>query len=413
LGLVALLGITLIIGFSSAMSMLVMTMFHYGTMYAFIITPLFVAMGLFSGEAGVSRGIYDTLSKWLGGLKGGLGLATVGGCTIFGTLTGASIVTALVFAKVSVPEMRRHGYDAKTAYGLVSSAGAIGMMIPPSLLAVIYALITEESIGRLLMGGIGPGIVLAICLGAGFIGLLYLRPHLGPSTQAASVTWKERFISLPRLWPAIIVAVVVIGGIYTGIFTVTEAAGIGTFILFILYLITRGFSRQSWKALGGCLRETIAISGMVLLLLTSAFLFGRFLVLSGLGPMVIDFITDMNLSAVQLVIAATVMYIALGTLMDGISILAITIPLLHPMVLAKGIDPIWFAMSMILATQIGLITPPVGLSIYAVKGVADPDISIEDIFRGVLPFFFMMIAAQAIVIAFPIISTWIPDNILG
>ena len=413
LGASAFLGITAIIGFSAASSLLVITMFHYGTLYAFIITPLFVAMGLFSTEAGLSSTIYDTLSKWLGRLKGGLGLATVAGCTIFGTLTGASVVTALVFAKVSVPEMRRHGYDAKLSYGLVCSAGAIGMMIPPSLLAVIYALITEQSIGRLLMGGIGPGIVLAFCLGVGFVGVLYLRPALGPSTRGAGVTWRERFIALPKLWPAFTVAIIVIGGIYTGTFTVTEAAGIGTFVLFLLFLFTRGFSRQSWQALASCLRETIAISAMVLLLLTTAFLFGRLLVLSGLGPMVIDFISNMNLSAVQLVIAASALYIILGCLMDGISILAITIPFFHPMVEAMGIDPIWFAMVMILSTQVGLITPPVGLSIYAVKGVADPNITLEDLFRGVFPFFFFMLIALAITIAFPIISTWIPEHILG
>ena len=230
LGIVAIIGVSLIIGFHQALSMLVITMFQYGTTYAFIITPLFIAMGLFSTEAGISQNIYDTLSKWLGRLKGGLGLATVVGCTIFGTLTGASIVTAMVFAKVSVPEMRRHGYDAKLSYGLVSASGAIGMMIPPSLLAVIYALITEMSIGRLLMGGIGPGLVLAFWLGIGFIGILYIRPQLGPSTTGESATWKERFTSLPKLWPAFVVGLIVIGGIYSGIFTVVEAAGTGTFV---------------------------------------------------------------------------------------------------------------------------------------------------------------------------------------
>jgi tripartite ATP-independent transporter DctM subunit len=347
----------------------------------------------------------------VGRLKGGLGLATVGGCTIFGALTGSSIATAVVFAKVSVPEMRRYGYDAKIAYGLVSSAGAIGMMIPPSILAVIYALITEQSVGQLLMGGIGPGLTLALCLGGGFIILLALRPSLGPSTQRASVTWRERFAALPKLWPAFMIALIVIGGIYLGVFTVTEAAGIGTFTLFVLYLATKGFSRQSWQVLSACLRETISLSVMILFLVASARVFGRLLVLSGLAPMVTDFIINMNLPGVQFIIVATVLYIVLGTFLDSVSILAITIPLLYPAVVAMGLDIIWFAMVMILATQIGNITPPVGLIIYAVKGVADPDISLEDIFRGVLPFFLMMLVAQAIVIAFPIISTWIPYHI--
>lgn len=413
LGLVGTLGIIAIIGFSPAMSLLATTWFHYGTNYVFIVIPLFVAMGLFSAQADISRNSYDTLSKWLGQIRGGLGLATVGACTIFGALTGSSIVTAIVFAKISVPEMRRLGYNARISYGLVSAAGAIGMLIPPSVLAVIYAIITGQSVGALLLGGIGAGLVLAFCLGSGFVILLTLRPSLGPTASTVRITWKERFVSLPQLWPAFVVATIIIGGIYGGIFTVTEAAGVGSFATLILLLAIKGFSRESVKNIFEVLRDTISLSGMVLLILMTAQIYSRFLVLSGVGPSLANFIISLNLQPIWFVIGVSILFLFLGALIDAVSILAITIPLFYPVVVAMNIDVIWFAIVMILSTQIGTITPPVGLVIYAVKGVAEPDISLEDILRGVTPFFVMMLVALAIVIAFPVITTWIPYNVMS
>lgn len=412
LGLVGTIGIMIIAGFTPAMSLLATAWFHYGTMYAFIIIPLFVAMGLFSAQAGVSSDTYDTLSKWVGQIRGGLGLATVGAATIFGALTGSSIVTAIVFARVSVPEMRRLGYNPRICYGLVSAAGAIGMMIPPSLLAVIYALITEQSVGHLLLGGIGPGLVLAICLGLGFIILLYLRPSLGPSTGKEPATWRERFASLPKLWPAFTVGLIIIGGIYGGIFTVTEAAGVGTFVLLLLFLAVKGFSRESWRILAEVLRQTVSLTGLVLLILMTAQIFSRLLVLSGLGDLCAGYIISFNFSPMGFVVCIMVLYFFLGAIIDSVSVLAITIPIFYPVVKSMGLDEVWFAMVMILATQIGNITPPVGLVIYAVKGVAEPDITLEDIIRGVLPFFLMMVVALAIIIAFPDLTTWIPYHIM-
>jgi tripartite ATP-independent transporter DctM subunit len=412
LGLVGVIGIIAIIDFSPAMSLLASTWFHYGTTYFFIIIPLFIAMGFFSAQAGVSRDLYDALSKWIGQIRGGLGLATIGAQTIFGALTGSSMVTAIVFAKVSVPEMRRLGYDPKLAYGLVSAGGALGMMIPPSVMAVIYALITEQSIAQLLLAGIGPGIVLAFCLGMGLVLLLTLRPSLGPPKEKKGATWRERFVALPKMWPALLVALILIGGMYTGIFTETEAAGIGTFVLVVLFLVVRRFSRESWQALGVILRDTVSLTGMVLLIMTSGQVFARMLVLSGLGTMFTDYIISLNLPPMGFVLSVVALYFFLGCLIDSPSIVVVTVPLLYPVAEAYRLDQIWFAMVLILSTQIGNITPPVGLNIFAVKGVAEPDISLEDIFRGVLPFFFMMCAALAVVIAFPSVSTWIPYHIL-
>jgi len=239
-----------------------------------------------------------------------------------------------------------------------------------------------------------------------------LRPSLGPPSGQSPATWRERLFSLPKLWPAFTVALIIIGGIYGGIFTVTEAAGVGTFVLLVLFLFVQGFSRQSWQAVSRVLRETISLTGMVLLILTTAQIFSRLLVLSGLGPLLAEFVINQNVSSMGFVLGATTLYLLLGTVIDSVSVLAITIPLFFPMVKTMGLDEIWFAMVMILATQIGNITPPIGLIIYAVKGVAEPDMTLEDIFRGTLPFFVMMLIALGIVILFPSITTWLPYHIL-
>lgn len=408
LAIVGTVGLILLAGFRATMSTIAGLGFFYATSYSFIVFPLFVAMGLLAAEGGISKDLYDGLAKWIGRVKGGLGIATVGGCTIFGTLTGSSVVTAVVFAKVSVPEMRRHGYDPKISYGLVCAAGAIGLLIPPNVLAVIYALITEQSLGQLLMAGIGPGILLGLCLSLGFVGLLYLRPSLGPPVTQISVNWKERLMALPKLWPALVVGGFVIGGVYAGIFTVIESAGFGTFILLLVYFLTKGINHESIRAVGTSLRESVALSAMVIIILVAAQIFGRLLVLSRLGDELTAYVITAEFSPMQFVFTAVILYIILGCLLDAISILAITIPLFYPIVLQMKIDPVWFATVMILATQVGIITPPFALAVFAVKAVADPDVSIEDIFRGTMPFLVLMIVALIITILVPPISTWIP-----
>jgi C4-dicarboxylate transporter DctM subunit len=412
LGVSGVLGMIFIVGFEPALSLLCTTFLAYGCNYFFIVIPLFVAMGLFAAGGDVSKDSYDTLAKWLGGVRGGLGLATVGACTLFGLLTGSSMVTALVFARVSSPEMVRYGYHPKIAYGLIASAGTIGMLIPPSVLAVVYALIAELSVGKLLMGGVGAGLVMAFCLGGGLVLLLTIRPSLGPTTKGTtSATWKERFFSLPKLWPAIVVATIGIGGVYGGIFTVTEAAGVGTFVLFLLFLITKRFSREVWPQLTTYLRDTVSLTSMVLLIVVCAQVFSRMLVLSGLAGSMTDLLIRSNLTKMEFVVAATVFYLVLGCFLDAYSILAITIPMFTRVIGSLGIDPIWFGVLMIVATQIGCITPPVGLTVYAVKSIAPPELRLGDIFVGALPFFVALVVAQAILIAFPMIITWLPYHI--
>jgi tripartite ATP-independent transporter DctM subunit len=410
LGLVGFIGTAYFLGFSPATSLLASTTFHYGTEYTFIVIPLFVAMGLFAAEEGISKDAYDALAKWIGNVRGGLGIATIGACTIFGTLTGSSVVTSVVFAKVSVPEMRRHGYDASISYGLVCTAGAIGMLIPPSLLAVVYSLITGESLGQLLLAGIGPGLLLTAGLIVAFVALLTFRPSLGPTRAIEGVSWRERLIALPQLWPAFVVAIVMIGGVYFGVFTVVEAAGIGTAVLLLLYFAIKGVSKRSLQTVTASLREAVALTSMILLILITAQIFARFLVLTELGTALADFVVDAKLSSLQFLLAAVVLTILLGMLIDSVSILAIIVPVLYPIAQAMSIDPLWFAMVIVFATQVGLITPPFALTVFAVKAVAEPGINLEDIFRGTMFFLVVMIIILAILILIPDITTWIPYN---
>jgi C4-dicarboxylate transporter DctM subunit len=413
MGIVGVSGMILIIGLEPTINLLATTVLEYGTMYSLIVVPLFITMGLFATETGITRDLYNILSMWFGRIKGALAISTVGACTIFGALTGSSIATAVVFAKVSAPEMIRHGYDKKLSYALCAASGALGMMIPPSILAVIYGVLVEESIGKILIAGIGPGVILAICLSLGVILLLYARPSLGPPAEGMKSSWKEKFISIPKLWPIFIIIIIVIGGIYTGVFTVTEAAGIANFILFVIYLSINRLSRRSLNTMAVIFKESISLTAMIFLIFCLAQIFSRFMVLSGISDAFTKFIIRSNLSPLAFVIATGVLCLILGCLIDSISILMLTIPMLLPIVKALNIDPIWFGVVMILDTQIGLITPPVGINIYVVKGIAGPDVDLVSLFRAAMPLFISEVVALTICVWIPSITTWLPYTMIG
>ncbi len=406
MAVVGVIGGSLIIGVDKALYFLVSSTFYKVYNMDFVVIPLFILVGLLAALGGISRDAYDSLSLWLNRVRGGLGIATVGGATMFGAITGSSLVTASVFAKVSAPDMRRRGYEKRLAYGIVTAAGSIGMLIPPSILIMVYAILTEESPGQLLMAGVVPGIFLFLIFSIGIWVMVRIKPSLVSGTQSiVNVTWRQRVFSLGRLWPIALVALIIVGGILSGFFSVIEAAGFAVVVVFIIVL----FTRRSFKGIAAALSEAAAISGMVFFIFIGASVFSRFLSLSGIAPQVLELIIGLELSPLGLVIAMAGLYLVLGCFLDSISILAVTIPIIYPVVLAMGIDPIWYAMSVILALEAGFLTPPVGLNVYAVKGVAEADVSLEDIFWGSFPFFIMMVATLAIFIAFPALSTTLPN----
>jgi len=405
LGFVGFVGVALITGLGTSVYFLTTNAFYTVFRLEFVVIPLFVFVGLLAGTGGISRDTYYALSRWLNRVRGGLGITTVASCTAFGTVCGSSLVTASVFAKVSCPEMRRYGYDKRLSYGLVSAAGNIGMLIPPSVLMVIYGILTEESIGQLLIGGIVPGLLLFVLYSVGLVLIGVRKPDLLGGRITEKVTWRERITSLRLLWPIVLVAVIIIGGIFTGFCSATEAGAVGVVVIFMLVIV----SQRSIKVVMPAISEAAWISAMIFLLFIGATMFARLLMLSGIAPALLNWVIGLGLSHVGMIIVMSMVYIALGCLLDATSMICLTVPLIYPTVQLMGIDPIWYGISVIFAILAGSITPPVGLNVYAVKGVAEPDVSLEDIFIGVMPWFLLTMVGLVLIIAFPVLSTVLPN----
>ena len=411
-------GLLFMLDFEQTITMVVAAFYHKISYPALITLPLFILMGHLASGGGISQNIYDSLSKWLGRFKSGLGISTVLACTAFGTVCGASIVVAAVFSKISAPEMRRHGYHKTLAYAICASSGAIGMLIPPSILAIVYGTMSGVSIGKVLMAGVAPGVLVAIAFSLAIIITARINPNAIRDTgDKKSATWGERVRSLKSWWSIVIVSVTLFGGMYGGVFSPSEAAAVAAFVLLVIYLL-RGFfgrgvfdHRKIGRELLGNFTETAITSAMIFFIFGGATVFSQFIVLTGVTSELSDIFLGTGLPPHVLVLVFCLIYLILGVFLDGISIVCITVPVFNPIMKAAGVDPIWYATLVILSIEIGLITPPVGLNLYAAKGVAEPDVTLEDVVRGILPFFFGMIAVLLFLFAFPSISTYLPSFI--
>lgn len=408
------LGLTVLNGFHATIPTVVSGFYHKISNPALITLPLFVLMGFLASGGGLSQNIYDTLNLWLGGFRSGLGIATVLGCTAFGTVCGSSLVTAAVFARISAPEMRRQGYDKRLAYAICSSAGAIGMLIPPSMLAIVYGMLSGVSIGKLLMAGVAPGALLALFFSATIVGVGKFRPSSMKAQGLTSATWAERMRSLGSWWPIYLVAATIFGGMYGGIFSPSEASAVAAFVLFVVFLIKVGSVKtglrraEMMRELWGSLGATATTSALIFLVLGGATVFSQFLVLTGVTNQLSNFVKGLGLHPTLLVVVFCFVYLVLGCFLDSVSMLCVTIPVFNPIVNAAGVDPIWYATVVIVAIEIGLITPPVGLNLFSTKGAAEPDVTLEDIIGGVLPFFVAFVLLLVLLLAFPSVSTFLP-----
>ena len=407
------LGIVFLSTFQKAILMSVTAFYHKVSNPALITVPLFILMGYLASGGGVSQNLYNSLSLWLGRLRGGLGIATVMACTAFGTVCGSSVVTTAVFGKIAAPEMRKHGYSKKVAYAICAAAGSIGMLIPPSVLAVVYAMLSGESVGKILMAGVAPGLLWAVAFSVTIVIMGKLRPDSITVTNIGPVSWKQKIVSLKLWWPIIVVAIVIFGGIYGGVFSPNEASAFAAFTLFVLYFFInfvakKGQRRESYRELHVILKDSATTSAMIFLILGSASIFSNFLVLTGITNKMTELIISWGLSKIVLVMLISFIYLVLGCFLDSISMLSITVPIFNPIILAAGIDPMWYATIVITSVEIGLITPPVGLNLYAAKGVAQSDVSLEDIIGGIIPYFIAELICLGILFAFPILSTYLP-----
>jgi tripartite ATP-independent transporter DctM subunit len=343
-----------------------------------------------------------------------MAIATTWANAMFAACTGSSVVACAVFTRISLPEMRKRAYDKRFACGTIAAAGMLGMLIPPSALMVIYGILTEQSIGILLIAGVGPGAVLTAIFTLGIVVSALMRPQLAPRSEVV-VSWAERLKSLGGVWGIIVLVAAIITGMYTGVFTPTEAGAAGALGALILALLSGGLT---WRNFAAALNEAAQTTALVFFILIGAMIFARFLVLTGLPGEFVEVVNEANIPTLLIMILFLVMYVFLGMFQDSISMMSITLPIVHPIIVGLGIDPVYFAMLVIMSIEIGLITPPVGLNVYTVRSVAvqmpeGQNLTLENIFKGILPFFFLSIVALVILIAVPPISTFLPSKMFG
>lgn len=377
--------------------------------YLFGVIPLFVLMGMLVSVSGVGRDTFDVFQWLMRRIRGGLGLATVGANAVFAAITGISIASASVFTKVAVPEMIRHGYTRRFAVGVVAGSSVLGMLIPPSLLMIIYGVLAEESVGRMFIAGIIPGMVLATGFGLLIVGMAYLRPGMimqNPAditrTDGHHETWRSAAL---KFLPILLLITLVLGGLYGGLFTPTEAGAVGAAGALVIALLRR---RLDWKKLWNVLTETGYVSVSVLFLIISAMLYSRMLALTGMPAAVTEGITGMGWGPYGFLAAYLAIVIAMGCIIDSVSIMLIMLPIVLPIARSFGMDIIWFGVVTVVAVEIGLLTPPFGVSVYTVKSALnDTRITIRDIFAGTFPFVLAMVAMLVLLVSFPGLSTWL------
>jgi tripartite ATP-independent transporter DctM subunit len=374
-----------------------------GTNFLLIAVPLFVFVGQLAFHTRIAADLYDCVYKWFGRLPGGIAVTATIASAAFGAVTGSSVAAVATMGAMVMPEMRRYGYDNRLATGSLSSAGTLAIMIPPSIPMVVYGLWTETSVGKLFIAGILPGILLTI----GFCGWIVVRclisPQMGPAGPA--YPWGERVRALVRLLPTLLVFAVILGGIYGGVFTPTEASAIGAVSVIVVALCMR---RLTWQNLKTTLQQTGTISAMIYAILFSGVLMSRLLAQTDVTPAMVNFITRQSLNPYVILFFFTIMYIFLGMILDTLGMIVLTLPFVFPVVKSLGFDPIWFGVYMTLMQEVAMLTPPIGLNVFVMAKIA-PDVPMVDIFRGVTPFVIICLAAVLLLTAFPSIALWLPS----
>lgn len=405
MGAVGVLGFGYLIGdIGPALKLLAQSPIRTATDAEFAVIPLFLLMGAFASASGMSRELFRASNTFLGHFRGGLGIATIAACGGFAAICGSSVATAATFSKVAYPEMRQHGYPQSFATGVIAAGGSLGIMIPPSTVFAVYGLITEQDIGKLFIAGIVPGI-LAIGMYIATINIIaFVRPGFLPAAPRHS--WGERLESLRDIWAVLLLFIFIIGGLYAGMFTATEAAGMGAAGAFIIAILRRRLSYEDfWRGLIESLRTTAS----VFTILIGALIFGYFLTITQTPQKLTTFLTDLGLGPYGVLVLIMLMYLALGCIMDAMAMIILTIPIIFPVIKALGFDPIWFGVIIVMTVELGLIHPPVGMNVFVIKSVIK-DVKLSTIFYGVMPFVITDIIRLAILILFPVLATWLPSH---
>ncbi|MEW5862106.1 MAG: TRAP transporter large permease [Pseudomonadota bacterium] len=401
MGVVGALGYCLVYGFGTIGFVLGRAPFDAVFPVSLSVVPLFVMMGVFAGHGGLSKSLYGFVASFIGHLRGGLAMATVGASALFGAVCGSSIATAATIGRIALPEMRRHGYDDRLASASVAAGGTLGVMIPPSIMFVIYGLMTENSIRDLFTAGILPGILGTALYMAAVRWITLRNPRMGPASERH--TWAERLRGLAEVWQVVLLFAAVLGGMYLGWFSPTEAAAVGAFGALLLAALGGRLDRETLRA--GVI-ETASTTAMIFLILIGAAIFNFFLDATGLTQAMIRWVKDLGLSPWVVMFALCAFYIVLGCLMDSLSMILLTLGAVYPLVKSFGFDPIWFGVLLVTLSEIGMITPPVGMNLFVLQSVGG--LRLEVISRGILPFVAADVVRIGLLMLFPAIATWLP-----
>jgi len=400
---VGFIGFGLLVNFKASLSMVAQVTYDSAITYELVVLPLFILMGNLVTRAGFSDGLYRAAYALIGHFRGGLAMATVIACGGFSSVSGSSLATAATMVKVAMPQMRRHGYADSLAAGSIAAGGTLGILIPPSVIMVIYGVITEINIGKLFIAGIVPGII-AVTLFLIAIGIWTAHdPAVGPAGTRS--TMRERLAALRGVWGVALLFLIVMGGIYGGVFTATEAAGIGAGGALLLALVRRSIDV---KGLYGVLVESLITTSMMFAVLIGALIFSNFINLAGLPGALATWVREMQLDPKLVIVALLLMYVLLGAVLDTLAMVLLTVPALFPVVTTLGFDPIWFGIFVVVVTEIGMLTPPVGMNVFVVKATM-PGLRTSEIFRGVTPFCIAHMLLAMLLIFVPAVALYLPS----
>ncbi len=391
----------------AAMAQLGRESFVIGSSFELVVIPLFVLMGNLASISGMSRDLYQAAYSWFGHWRGGLASATIAACAGFAAVSGSSVASAVTMGRVALPEMRRYKYGSRLSTGCIAAGGTLGILIPPSTGFVIYAILTEESIGRLFLAGILPGLLLTALFMTAIYIQCRIKPELGPPGPKTPI--REKFTALRQASAMVGIVVITIGGIYIGAFSPTEAAGVGAFLSLLLAVVRR---RVTTSAMSDVLLRTVRTTALVFLIIVGAHIFSPFIALTNIPEDLAALLGDQSMSRIWALMIILLTYIILGTFLEGFAMLVLTLPIVHPLIIALGYDPIWFGVVMVIVLEMGLISPPVGVNVFVVKGIAG-DVPMSDIFLGILPFWLAMGVCLALLVAFPQIALFLPNTMIN
>lgn len=398
-------GVALILGWSPALAMLSQVALDTGLSYTLSVVPLFILMGNLVNRAGLSDELYQASYAWLGHYRGGLALSTSVACAGFSAVCGSSLATAATMARVALPPMRRYGYADSLACGVVAAGGTLGILIPPSVILVLYGIMTQQSIGTLFIAGIIPGLLGMLCYMGAVVVLTRWRPELGPPGERLSLA--ARLQALSRVWGVLGLFLLVIGGIYLGVFTATEAAGIGAAGALLIALLRRSLD---WGSLYAVLVDSARTTAMLFTVLMGALMFSNFVNLAGLPGDLSGWVQGLELPPMAVVLAILLVYVVLGAILESLSMVLLTVPIFFPLVQSLGVDPIWFGILVVVVTEVSLITPPVGLNVFVLKSVL-PEVPVGTIYRGVVPFILADLVRIGLLLLLPGLVSFLPGQL--